>query len=393
MTRYLYKAVDQHGNPVAGELDAAGPHEVAERLAAVGLKLESAVPRQPEPSGSAERLSTEEAVELSSHMAQIVKSGLPLASGLRALAAELPSGRLTRILGELASQLEAGIPLEAAVQSHGGRFPAHVRGLVLAGVRSGKLATVLEHFVHEHRVTAELRRQVSLLLAYPAFLIGVIFAIFVLFELLVVPTFAKIYADFGTTLPVLTQFVIWMSRGIPPALIFVAAVCLFLAVFWTLRNRATIRRLFYLVPLVGPLWRWTSLAEFLRLLGLLVESEIPLPAALELAGKGIRDGDLSAACRWMAQDVAAGQAISVCVRRMRQFPASLAPIVEWGERSAALSESLRAAAEMFEGRLHVQASLVKVILPPLAFLFVAVMVGLLVCAIFLPLISLIQCLS
>ena len=120
---------------------------------------------------SLEKLSAEETAELAARMADLTKAGLPLGDGLRALADELSGRRLRRVLRALADQLDAGVDLAVAVESQSGRLPTCLRGLVLAGLRSGRLAETLEEYVDLQRSQSELRRRLWLSLAYPFILL------------------------------------------------------------------------------------------------------------------------------------------------------------------------------------------------------------------------------
>jgi type II secretory pathway component PulF len=116
----------------------------------------------PYPSG---KLSSAESTDLAMHVAGLADAGLPLDTGLRALADELRGGRLAGVLRAMAKQLEAGATLDDAIAAQGDRLPAHLRGLVTAGVRSGRLAQVLSEFVEARRTAADLRRRALLSLA------------------------------------------------------------------------------------------------------------------------------------------------------------------------------------------------------------------------------------
>ena len=87
------------------------------------------------------------------------------------------------------------------------------------------------------------------------------------------------------------------------------------------------RRVFYAVPLVGPVWRWAGLFNFSRLMALLLGQQVPLPSALRLTAAGLRESDLAAACREAAEEVEAGRSLSECLAEFWQFPPSLRPLV------------------------------------------------------------------
>ncbi len=395
MPRFRYQGVDAEGKPVSGELEAAGTDEALEELAARGLKVERAgLEQSPEPALERGRLSDEEAAALGSQLAQMAKAGLPLAPGLRALAGEMAGRRVADAVRRLAGRLESGMSLEAALESEGRRFPAHVRGLIVAGVQGGRLPEAMEEFIGLEGARIELRRQVWHSMAYPCLLTGAVLALFVLVCMLLVPQFERIFGELKVTVPLATKLLMWVAGpglalviGLP---VFVIAAFMFLV--WA-RGAAWARRVLYAVPFLGPVWRWSGLLSFSRMMALLLGQQIPLPRALRLTAAGLREGDLSAACRGAAQEVEAGRSLSACLPEFWQFPPTLRPLVAWAERSSDLAAAFRSGAEMFKDRLQVSITLLETILPPIVFLLIVAAVGFLVMGLMLPTISLIYRLS
>jgi type II secretory pathway component PulF len=340
------------------------------------------------------KLSDEETALLAGQAAELAQAGLPLDGGLRALADELPRGRLSRVLRELAGRLAAGSTLDAAIESQGTRFPAHVRELVLAAVRCGRLPEVLQEFSDLQRSKVELRRRVWLSLAYPTLLVVLMCAVFLFMQGFVAPQLDAVFRDFGADLPVLTKAFLWLTG--PRAWFVVGAVllpALLLGLACAVPRVAWMQRLVYAVPLIGPLLRWSRLTRFARLMGLLLAQRLPLPDALRLTAAGMDDADMEAGCRQAADDVESGLPLSESLVRGRQFPPSLIPLVEWGQRANLLPEAFRSAGEMFAGRTRNQGELMETVLLPLAFLVVAGFVCSFLVAFFAPLISMIQRLS
>jgi len=343
---------------------------------------------------SFQRLSTEEAAELAAQVAQLTKAGLPLGDGLRALAGELPGRRLPRMLRAMAARLDAGVDLSAAIDAEGRRLPAHLRGLVLAGVRSGRLAEVLEEYVDLQRSQLELRRRVWLSLAYPIVLLTLLAALTIVAKVFIVDDLKKVYADFGMNLPAITILFLGAFRpGMWLAGVLLAVIAALPVLLWVVPGAAWVWPLLYRVPMVGPLLRWSHLSQFSRLMCLLLEQRVPLPDALRLTAAGLRDADLARGCRQVAGEVEAGRPLYESMAARRQFPASLIPVVEWGQRTPALADAFRAAAEMFEGRAQSHGTLLEAVLLPVVFMIITAFVGVFVVAMMIPLIPLIQTLS
>lgn len=147
------------------------------------------------------------------------------------------------------------------------------------------------------------------------------------------------------------------------------------------------------IPMIGPLLRWSHAAQFARLMGLLLDQRVPLPEALRLTSDGLNDADLAWGCRRVADDIEKGRTLYQRMAAMRQFPRSMIPIVEWGQRAPALPDSFRAAAEMLEGRARSQGSLLAAVALPVTLFFIVAFVAIFTTAMFLPLIRMVNRLS
>ncbi|MCE5267782.1 MAG: type II secretion system F family protein [Planctomycetaceae bacterium] len=335
---------------------------------------------------SLERLSAEETAELAARVADLTRAGLPLSDGLRALSGELAGRRLRRVLVALADQLDAGVDLAVAVDSQSGRLPTCLRGLILAGLRSGRLAETLEEYVDLQRTQSDLRRRLWLSLSYPLLLLVFLTFLALVAKLYVVDHFVVMYKEYGINLPAMTKIYIsnsWsglygllvllcMCAGVP-ALLGVAPAVRWV---WPVLNH---------VPMVGPLLRWTHLSQFARLMAVLLDQGVPLPDALRLVAAGLRDCDLAYACRRVADDVDNGRVLYDSMASRGQFPPSMIPMIEWGQRNAALGDAFRAAVEMFEGRVRSQGSVLDAIVLPMVFLIIGAYIAGFVMSLLLPL--------
>jgi len=338
------------------------------------------------------KLTAEEAVELAARLGELARSGLPLPGGLRALSEELPTGRLPGVLRDLARQVESGTPLDAAVASLGGRLPVHVRALVIAGVRSGRLADVLDEFVDLERSNVRLMRRLMAKLAYPLMLLSLLAFLSFFLGYVIIPQFAQIFADFDAELPVMTIWALQSSKVVPWMMAFLlTGVVVLLLLFTMFRGFPMVAPLVNAIPVVGPLWQWTRLAQFARLMHILLLEEVPLPEALRLAGSGVPDADLANGCQLVARDVEAGQPLSVALQAHRQFPQGMVPIVAWAEgQPQQIPDAFAAIVEMFEGRIESQGMYFESFILPMSYLMVITFAGFCVTALFMPLVSLVQ---
>jgi type II secretory pathway component PulF len=264
----------------------------------------------------------------------------------------------------------------------------------VAGLRTGRLAEALEEYVDFQRSHPDLGRRMTVALAYPLVLLAVLTFLAVLGNWWIVKGFMAMYRDFGVKLPDMTIFVFFAAGPIAWTLIILLGASLTATIFlaWGAHG-GWLRPVVYRMPMIGPLLRYADMSQFARLMGLLLGQEVPLPDALRLSADGLRDPGLARGCRAMADDVERGRPLDESMAARPRFPASMIPLVQWGQRTPALAEAFRSVAEMFEGRVRVDDSLLEAVLPPIILMVVTIIVGFCATALFLPLICLIECLS
>ena len=339
-------------------------------------------------------LSHDEVQELTERLAEIAGTGLPLADGLRAAASEIPRRRVRHSLQQLADFVQQGGTFEQAVQAGRLQIPRYLAGLLQAGARSGRLVQVLTDLADHHRRSRDLWRELWLALSYPVILLGLLGVIVAVVMAFVVPEMAVIYRDFETELPATARSVIWFSltgwKYFALALLLLAALALVLrlvggARMWT--------RVLSSVPGFGRLIHWQGFAEFARLLQLMLGQDLPLPQALRLTADGVRNAHVAYGTRQLAQLTEQGQSLATSMQAVTQVPGPVIPLVRGGEEQGELAAALAVVCELLEGRILLRSRLLMVVLPPIAFLVVAVVACALVFSLLFPLVVLIKNLS
>ncbi len=323
----------------------------------------------------------------------IVMTGAPLPAGLRAAAQESESPRVAAGLRHLAAELERGRSLEDCL-AHARQLPPYVAGLIRAAQRTGDMSVTLAAWTSNRRAARQHWRTIVAALAYPAVAVVLAFAVFLLLGTMVVPTFRIMFSEFNLKLPAVTIYVLRASEFATRFFPLVTGSLVAIGVGTRLLGgRAGWSCLMTNLPLLGPAWHWTGVAEMLRCLGLLVGYRVPLPEALRLAADGVTDAYVGEQCRALAIRVEQGRSLTMSLVDLRTLPLSIVPMIRWGEQHDQLDSSLRSAAEMIESRLKVRTHVLAQIIPPLLFVFVGVSLASAIISLFLPLISLIQGLS
>lgn len=316
--------------------------------------------RPDEPRPSRENLKVAEAVELSRRIVEATSLERPLGEALRALVEELPSGASRRIAARLADQVDRGTPLETLFETHANRFPGPLRGLVRAGLRTGKLAETLAAYVDSVEKERTIVRGIRSKLIYPSLLLA--FALIVGLGLFkwVVPTYAKVFddLDFRTSLPL--KILISGSNGLNSlelSAIFrvLAAGAVYLAILTILKKAGLIRSAWGTDLPFRSLRRWLALSEFSSLIALLLESGVPADESLLLTSESARTVEMRKATALAAAEVADGGTIAKAIGRALPFGKSQLGLIAWAEAAGLLPQTFRLLAETFDARALVQA--------------------------------------
>ncbi|MCH7688998.1 MAG: type II secretion system F family protein [Planctomycetes bacterium] len=417
MPRFRYTAIDNTGKEISDELDAATLEEAVKQLEASDFRIqniqeisgsdtdvtsdesesdksESAEPDSSERSSSGVWLSEKDFLSIGDPIVNMTKAGLPLESGLRALSEEVPSRRMRKTLAAISERLARGEPFEKIVASGQIAAPRAVLELFRSGVAKARLGPLLEEYIEYSRRGTDLRLKVLGGLLYSVVLIVGLAAVLMFYLIWMVPEFAKIFGGFDMELPVITILLINISSILELAGLWVfigLVVAAFFVWLFALRNKKAFRRrLFCSIPLIGTSFRNSSLATFCHLLALLVENRVSMTAALRVAGIGSRDADIEQSSLQLAAEVEQGARLDEAAYTRRQFPMNLLHVFRWSNREETFPEALHAAGEVFEGQARIQAGLVALVVEQFALIGIALSVGFIVIALFMPLMQMLN---
>ncbi|MEX0729092.1 MAG: type II secretion system F family protein [Planctomycetaceae bacterium] len=321
--------------------------------------------------------------------------------GLDVLSIEAPTRRQRRSFARLSQCLQSGETLEAALAHESRDIPAYFQRLLAAPVASEKLGLLTQRYIQHCQRDQDIFRQIVGSLIYPTILLAFTCGIIYFALSWAVLPFKEIFMDFGTELPWITVRLISLADAVTGSLwrlLLVLGIVVILAITaWyslLLPGGAAGRRYaFNSIPAIGTVFRYGSLARFCDLLALFVEFAVPLPEALRLSGEGSRDSSLRSAGEQLARSAENGVPLADAAKKQPEFPPLAAHVFRWEHRQSAFAEGLEAAADVFAARTQLQSSLLRVVLEPVVFSFIAVTVGFLLIALFAPLIKLLNDLS
>lgn len=395
MRRYHYIAVDREGQPQSGIVQAASLEAAERQLFDRGWSV-SQLELADTATGDTHTLADSDFVESRPEPAH---EPLMAVMSLRALSEELSHSGQRRAINQLATALQEGASVGDALSAVKKDLPPRLSRLIELGLQYNRLDWFVEHYLESSRRASESRHRLFTALGYPALATVAVSTISLFFLLMIVPMFEKIFSDFGTELPQLTMLFIDLSRSLRGGLCGVVmfgllALGIGLIFLRMIGGAAVFDRVFSEIPVIGSPIRYRVLADFCDLLALLVEARLPLPQALEALSTTVDDGRLQSgaycAARLIRQGIATPSAAEL---RGSGWPSDLGDIFRWADRHDDFVQGLRAASEIFRARSRVQGNLSAWLLEPVLLLMLSVTVGLMVIALFMPLIKLLNDLS
>lgn len=330
-------------------------------------------------------------------MATLLGAEVPLLRGLETLLRQTPPGSFRTVVQDLADNVRGGNRFSQGLGQYPRIFDSLMLNMVRAGEASGRLAEVL-HRIAEHREKGQrLRRKVITAMVYPVIVMFVAVVIVGLLMVFVIPQFENIYATTlrGQALPALTQGLIETSRFLQHRFgwVLLAAVGLVVALRAFLRSAvgaALWDRLVFTLPLVRGLVQRLAVVRFARTFGSLVESGVPILDALTIARNVVGNRVIQDALDRVHARVKDGDSLARPLEQSRVFPALVPSMIDVGEETGRLGEMCARVADTYEEEVDGFVSALTALLEPIMIVLLALVVGSIVIALFLPIATIFQ---
>jgi type IV pilus assembly protein PilC len=323
---------------------------------------------------------------------------LPLLRGLRVLEKQERNANLKDIIGQLATSIEGGSTFSEALAQHPKVFNRLFVNMVKAGELGGVLEVVLKRLAEFSEKAQKIKGKVKAALFYPIAVLIVAIGIMVLLMTFVVPKFKDVFGGMGITLPGFTVFVLTLSDIIRHNILGTMGlgavlVVLFLLFIKTKFGRRVWDKSQLHMPAVGPVISKVAISRFARTLGTLVSSGVPILQALTIVRETAGNVIIANAVAKVHESVKEGETITAPLEASRVFPPMVVSMVDVGEQTGALPEMLLKIADNFDEEVDNAVAAMTSLLEPIMIVFLAVIVGSIVIAMFLPLIAMISNLS
>ena len=407
MSAYEFTALDGKGRNSKGLIEGDTPRQVRQLLRDRGLTpldVREVSDRKAQQQGVAVSgtgvrrsgsISSNELALLTRQLATLTRSGLPLDEALTAVSQQSESKRVQRVTLGVRSRVVEGNSLASAMSEFPGAFPVLFRATVEAGEQAGRLDQVLERLADYADRGQQLRSKLMIALIYPIALTVVAIGVIVAMMTFVVPKIVGVFDSIGQTLPPLTRGLIAMSDflrayGIYLLIAIVVAVFLFLNAMRNEEFRRKMHRQQLRLPLIGRLTRGANTGRFMRTLGILFGSGVPILEALRIGSQVVTNVPMREAVDDAAKRVREGVSLNKSLADSRLFPPITLHLIASGEASGKLDEMLDRAATNQERELETTIATVVGIMEPMVILTMGAIVLLIVLAILLPIFDLNQ---
>ncbi len=324
----------------------------------------------------------------------MVDAGLPLVQCLTILAEQSESKTLRTVTSKVAGSVEAGSTLADALRRHPKTFDELYVNLVEVGEAGGILDTVLQRLSVYIEKAAALKRKVKSAMIYPLTIVGVAFIVIIFMLTFVIPTFAKMFTSMGADLPLPTLIVIRLSDFAARFwwLIIGAAIGIVVGIrayYKTEGGRSLIDALVLKLPVFGTLIRKVAVARFTRTLGTLVSSGVPILEGLRITARTAGNRVVERAVLETRASVTAGKTLAEPLKASTVFPPMVVQMISVGEQTGALDAMLNKIADFYDDEVDTAVSALTALLEPLMIVFLGVVIGGLVIAMYLPIFRLV----
>ena len=429
MPKYNYVAMDAHGKETKGTLEVATQNEAIGRVKEMGLfptkivevdkakeKEKAGAEKKGKPAKGAKggkgkkggagsinikipglsgKVKAKVLTTFTRQLATLVDAGLPLLRGLRVLEKQERNATLKGIIGELALSIEGGSTFSEGLAQHPKVFNRLFVNMVKAGELGGVLEVVLNRLSEFMEKAQKIKGKVIAAMFYPVAVLCVATGILMILMVKVIPSFKSVFEGMleGAQLPAFTRLVLGISDMVKDHIVWTAIIAVAVLIAFNLIVRTKFGRLAWdkvklKMPVLGPVISKVAISRFTRTLGTLVSSGVPILQALTIVKETAGNVVVSNAVNSVHESVKEGETITAPLEASGIFPPMVISMVDVGEQTGALPEMLLKIADNYDDEVDNAVAAMTSLLEPIMIVFLAVIVGSIVIAMFLPLIDL-----
>jgi len=399
MNTFSYQARDASGKIVSGIQDALNEDNAVTSLMSRGLMVlslqqKAAVSNR----GQKKNWSVKETdlVLFTRQLSTMIEAGISLVQAMTALYDQCDPKRqraLRYIISDVTTRVQGGETFNESIAKHPRVFDRLFVSMVKAGECGGLLAEILDRLAGFLEASARLRKKVKSAMTYPVIVICIAFSITVFLLVKVVPIFGEIFKDFGAKLPAPTQFLIDVSDFMRNEWYFIILICggTFFGIRTFLRStrgKQIADRWKLKLPIFGPLMHKICMSRFSRTFAQLIRSGVPILEVLDIVGGASGNHVVETSIKGVSEDVERGDNLSVALSKKSIFPPMMLRMVSAGEATGKIDTMLEKMADFWDEEIEAMLDALTSLIEPLLIVFLGVIVGGIVIAMFLPIFKL-----
>ena len=398
MPMFAYAGRTRGGQTISGEMDAPNREAVVAQLRKQQILATTVKQKAKDVEftlfGFVGGVTDKDIAVFTRQFATMIDAGLPLVQCLEILAVQQPNKGFKKALQDIRQNVEGGATFAAALKRHPKVFSQLYCNMVEAGEAGGILDTILNRLAAYIEKAMQLKRRVKSALIYPSVIMTVAITVVIFLLLFVIPTFKSMFEGFGASLPLPTQIVLEASR-ITRTYWYVFAGVLAGAVlglrfyYKTPNGRKVIDALLLKLPVIGELIRKVAVAKFTRTLGTLISSGVAILDGLEITARTAGNKIVEEAVMRTRASIAEGKTIAEPLKASGVFPPMVVSMIAVGEQTGALDAMLSKIADFYDDEVDVAVSNLTSLLEPMLMVFLGIVIGGVVIAMYLPIFKLI----
>ena len=415
MPTYQYEAMDHTGREVKDTINASTQEEAQQLIRQKGFFVTKISERAEKKKGGKAavkkgggrkkkksftigKISTKQLCTFTRQLSTLQDAGLPILRSLKILEGQCKPGVLKNALGEVVEDIESGSTLSEAFAKHPKAFDRLYCNMIKAGEAGGALEAILQRLADFKEKSQSLKRRIKSAMVYPIVVVFVACVIVGFILYFIIPKFEAIFKDFGVPLPGMTTFLIWASHFVIKYFYLVFMAPLFIWIFLKLlyRNKTGAYigdRILLMVPVMGAIVEKSTVARTTRTLGTLVQSGVPILEALNIVRDTAGNAVFERAFTRIYESIREGETIAQPLREARIVDDIVVNMIDVGEETGELDTMLNKIADNYDEEVEALVESLVSLLEPIMIVVLGGIIGFIVIALFLPLITLITKLS
>ena len=397
MPKFVWEGKTRAGGNLSGEIEAPNeafvlaqlrrqqivPVKVKAKARDLGIKLP----------GFRTKVSQKELAIFTRQFATMIDAGLPLVQCLDILGMQQENQAFKTVILKVKEDVESGSTFADALAKHPKVFDELFVNLVAAGEVGGILDTILSRLAAHIEKAMRLAKKIKGAMVYPSTIVAVAVIVTVILLVYVIPIFGKMFQDFGQALPAPTTFVLGLSAFTRKYFlaVLVALGLMYAALRWyrgTENGRRSTDAFLLRLPVVGSLLQRIAVARFSRTLGTMVSSGVPILESMDIVAKSAGNRVIEEAIVKARHSISEGKTIADPLSEAKVFPVMVTQMVAVGEATGALDTMLNKIADFYDEEVDAAVEALTALLEPMLMIFLGVVIGGLVIAMYLPIFKL-----